>query len=295
MPPAEQPEQAFVWERSLDSALSAFAGGDARVAVHALLGALDGCAAMADLCQQDIIRLSPGLIPPKMLQTWYDFLTKLRDSMRSTFTDNADVAAPDDSGKLERIFDDINESALAALMALKYMDAKGAPEEGRIRAVEKLEKLRTVLQAGRIEMGQISTGDETAEISSEIDPAEVAHVRAVGRIAAGQPIPAIEYQEDSPLLPRRLAGEDPLFLVRIDDDSMADVGILDGDFAVIRRQSSAKDGEVIAASLDNRVTVKTFKRSGDHVWLVAENPAHTDILADGAIILGKLVAILRRI
>ena len=119
---------------------------------------------MADLCQQDIIRLSPGLIPPKMLQTWYDFLTKLRDSMRSTFTDNADVAAPDDSGKLERIFDDINESALAALMALKYMDAKGAPEEGRIRAVEKLEKLRTVLQAGRIEMGQISTGDETAEI-----------------------------------------------------------------------------------------------------------------------------------
>ncbi len=295
MPPAEQPREAFVWERGLDNALTAFASRDTRAGRRALLQAFDGSAAMADLCQEEIIRLSPGIIPPKMLQTWYGFLTKLRDSTRNTFADNADVAAPDDSGKLERVFDDIKESALAALMALKYMDAKAAPEEGRLHAVEELEKLRMALQAGKLEIEQMSRGNDVAEMPNEIDPAEVAHVRAVGRIAAGQPIPAIEYQEDSPLLPRRLTGEDPLFLVEIDDDSMADAGILDGDFAVIRRQSSAKDGDVIAADLDNRVTVKTFRRSGDHVWLVPENHAHTRILGDDAVILGKLVAILRKV
>lgn len=278
MPPAEQPQEAFAWERSLDNALSAFTRGDSLVAVRALLRALDGSAAMADLCQQDIIRLSPGVIPPKMLQTWYYFLTKLRDSMRGPLADNAEVAAPDDSGKLERIFDDIKESALAALMALKYMDAKGAPEEGRIGAVEKLEKLRTVLQAGKIEVGQVSRGDEETGNSMNIDAADVVLVRTVGRIAAGQPIPAIEYQEDSPPLPRNLTGEDPLFLIKVDDDSMMNIGILEGDFAVIRRQSSAEDGEIVAVTLNNRVTVRTLRHPGD-----------------GAVVLGKLVAILHRI
>lgn len=287
MSPAEQPHESFAWEMSLENALLAFSRRDARVAANILLEALAESAEMANLCQHELIHLSPGIIPSNTLEDWYKFLTKLYDYMPNTFAENADLAAPDDPGKLQRIFEDIGKAALGALMAVKYMDVKGEPEEGRLRAVEKLEKLRIELQVGRTEIA--------LEMSEEIGSAEVVMVRVLGRIAAGQPITAIEYPEEPPPLPRQLTGEGSLFMVKVDDDSMMNAGILSGDFVVIRQQPTAEDGEVVAARLEERVTVKTFKRSDGHVWLAPENPAHGEILGDNAVILGKVVAVLRRV
>jgi repressor LexA len=64
---------------------------------------------------------------------------------------------------------------------------------------------------------------------------------------------------------------------------------------VIRQQEDAKDGEIVAAMIDGETTVKTFKRSDEHVWLIPHNPAFSPILGDDATILGRVVLVLRRV
>jgi len=296
---AEQPHEPFVWETSLENALSAINNKDARLAAKTLLKALAESAEMASLCQHELINLSPGIIPDTTLKDWYKFLTKLYDDMPNTFADNADLAAPDDSGKLAGIFGDIGAAALAAMMAMKFMDAKGDKEVGRLHAVEKLEKLRTELQAGRAEIEQLSRASVVPEMSGEIGSAEVVQVQMLGRIAAGQPITAIEYAGEPLPLPRQLIGKGSFFMVEVHGDSMVNAGILSGDLVVIRQQEDAEDGQVVAARLkgqvEDEVTVKKLERSDGHVWLVPENPAHHKILGDNAVILGKVVAVLRRV
>jgi repressor LexA len=71
-------------------------------------------------------------------------------------------------------------------------------------------------------------------------------------------------------------------------------GITDGDWVVVRQQEDAEDDEIVAAMLDGEATVKTFMRSDGHVWLIPHNPAYTPILGDEAVILGRVVAVLRR-
>lgn len=124
---------------------------------------------------------------------------------------------------------------------------------------------------------------------------EVAYVPLIGRIAAGKPILAEESLEDIFPLPRQLVGEGMLFLLKVAGDSMIDAGIVDEDWVVVRQQSVAENGEIVAAMIDGEATVKTFKRSKNHVWLVPQNPAHVPIPGDTASILGKVVAVLRRI
>jgi repressor LexA len=64
---------------------------------------------------------------------------------------------------------------------------------------------------------------------------------------------------------------------------------------VVRQQEDAENGELVAAMVDGEATVKTLKRSDGHAWLMPHNPAYTPILGDDAVILGKVVAVLRRV
>jgi repressor LexA len=130
---------------------------------------------------------------------------------------------------------------------------------------------------------------------SDIPSQEAAYVPLVGRIAAGGPILAEQYVEDIFPLPRQLVGEGTLFLLKVVGDSMINAAIADGDWVVVRQQEDATNGDIVAAMLDGEATVKTFKRSDDHVWLIPHNPAYTPILGDEASILGRVVAVLRRI
>jgi repressor LexA len=129
----------------------------------------------------------------------------------------------------------------------------------------------------------------------DIPSQEAAYVPLIGRIAAGGPILAEQYVEDVFPLPRQLVGEGTLFLLKVAGDSMVNAAIADGDWVVVRQQEDAENGEIVAAMLDGEATVKTLKRSDGHVWLIPHNPAYTPILGDEASILGRVVAVLRRV
>src|SRR6202050_3279962 len=102
----------------------------------------------------------------------------------------------------------------------------------------------------------------------DIPSQEAAYVPMVGRIAAGGPILAEQAIEDIFPLPRQIVGEGTLFLLKVVGDSMINAAITDGDWVVVREQKVAENGEIVAAMLDGEATVKTFKRSADHIWLI---------------------------
>jgi repressor LexA len=124
---------------------------------------------------------------------------------------------------------------------------------------------------------------------------EASYVPVLGRIAAGVPITADELVEDVFPLPRQIVGEGSLFLLKVVGDSMVDAAICDGDWVVVRQQPSADNGDIVAAMLDSEATVKTFKRTDGHAWLLPHNPAFDPIDGDHATILGKVTAVLRRV
>lgn len=121
------------------------------------------------------------------------------------------------------------------------------------------------------------------------------YVPLVGRIAAGGPILADQAVETIFPLPAELVGDGELFLLNVVGDSMIEAAICDGDWVVVRRQPDASNGDIVAALLDDEATVKTFKRKDGHVLLLPQNPAYDPIHGDSAQILGKVVAVLRRI
>jgi repressor LexA len=121
------------------------------------------------------------------------------------------------------------------------------------------------------------------------------YVPVLGRIAAGGPILAEEAIEDVFPLPKEIVGEGSLFLLRVAGDSMIDAAIADGDWVVVRQQPTADNGEIVAAMIEGEATVKTFKRRDGHVWLLPHNDAYEPIPGDDATILGKVVAVLRRL
>ena len=126
-----------------------------------------------------------------------------------------------------------------------------------------------------------------------------AYVPIVGRIAAGGPILAEELiEEDAFPLPKELVGEGNLIALRVTGDSMIGAAIADGDWVVVRRESDVENGDIVAATIDGvevEGTVKTFKRADGHVWLMPHNPVYAPILGDEAVIVGKVVAVLRRV
>lgn len=125
-------------------------------------------------------------------------------------------------------------------------------------------------------------------------PAAV-NVPIVGRIAAGGPILAEEHVEDVFPLPKQLVGDGTLFLLEVKGDSMIEAAICDGDYVVVRQQPIAQNGDIVAALLGDEATVKTLKREPGQVWLLPHNPAYEPIDGNEASILGKVVAVLRRV
>ncbi|MCC2593123.1 transcriptional repressor LexA [Tessaracoccus sp. OS52] len=138
----------------------------------------------------------------------------------------------------------------------------------------------------------------SAELSSEQSynnaPNSV-NAPLVGRIAAGGPILAEERVEDVFSLPKQLVGDGNLFLLEVSGDSMIDAAICDGDFVVVRQQNDAINGDIVAALIEDEATVKTLKRKDGKVWLMPHNENYEPIDGTNAHIMGKVVAILRRV
>jgi repressor LexA len=105
-------------------------------------------------------------------------------------------------------------------------------------------------------------------------------------------------------LPKELVGDGTLFRLRVRGDSMINAAIADGDIVVVRRQPQAENGDIVAAMIDGETTVKTLQRVDEQVWLIPHNPAYApipwpvpceDATIEDATILGKVVAVLRRV
>ena len=102
----------------------------------------------------------------------------------------------------------------------------------------------------------------------------------VGRVAAGQPILAIEHVEDRCDVPAEMFKPRADFLLTVHGDSMIDVGIMDGDLLAVHQTSEARNGQIVVARVDDEVTVKRLQRSRNKISLLAENPDYAPIEVD---------------
>jgi repressor LexA len=117
----------------------------------------------------------------------------------------------------------------------------------------------------------------------------------VGQVAAGQPILAEENIEDYVQVPPIAGGEDGEYVLRVRGESMKDVGILEGDYVVVRPQDTASDGEIVVALVGEEATVKRFFRESDHVRLQPENASMEPIRSKDVRVLGRVVGLFRSV
>jgi len=117
----------------------------------------------------------------------------------------------------------------------------------------------------------------------------------LGKIAAGVPLLATENIDDHITLPESLVGKGDIFLLKVKGESMIDAAIMDGDIIAVRQQATAENNDIVAALVDDSATVKVFKQTDGHTWLLPRNSAFEPILGDHAQIMGKVTAVLRSI
>lgn len=118
-------------------------------------------------------------------------------------------------------------------------------------------------------------------------------VPLVGNVAAGSPILAEECIEDYLTFDTDgLAGEH--FALRIRGESMLKAGILPGDIVIVHQQETAYNGEIVIAMIDGEATCKRLSRRNGQIWLMPENDEYSPIDGTGAVILGKVIAVVRR-
>lgn len=135
------------------------------------------------------------------------------------------------------------------------------------------EHLRALARKGAIEM--------IAGASRGIRLTESSGLPIIGRVAAGAPVLAAEHIEDYCELSPGFFSPSADFLLRVTGDSMRDAGILDGDLLAVYNTATARDGQIVVARIEDEVTVKRLKRSGQHTLkLLPENPDFDPIVVD---------------
>ncbi len=102
----------------------------------------------------------------------------------------------------------------------------------------------------------------------------------IGKVAAGEPILAQEHIESHYQVAAGMFQPEAHYLLRVDGESMKDIGIMDGDLLAVHRTNQARNGQVVVARVEDDVTVKRFEKSGSQVLLHAENPDFAPIKVD---------------
>jgi len=119
------------------------------------------------------------------------------------------------------------------------------------------------------------------------------YVPLIGRIAAGEPIFAAENYEELLPLPQDFVRHNNVFMLSVSGNSMIDAGIFDGDYVIVKQQSTAENGDIVAALLSDEATVKRFYKEKEHIRLQPENSSYAPILSREVTILGKVVGLYR--
>ncbi|MEE3332889.1 MAG: transcriptional repressor LexA [Ruminococcus sp.] len=118
-------------------------------------------------------------------------------------------------------------------------------------------------------------------------------VPVLGKVAAGNPIVAIEDVECYIPVDKSVSRGKDLFALRVQGESMLDAGILPDDILVVERTPVAENGEIVVALVDDSATVKTFYKEDGHFRLQPENESYEPIIVDEVVILGKVISLMR--
>lgn len=122
---------------------------------------------------------------------------------------------------------------------------------------------------------------------------EVVNVPLIGKVAAGQPLLAVENIENYFPIPAEFMPNEDTFMLQVQGESMINVGIFDGDNILVQRQSTAQNGDMVVALVDDSATVKTFYKEDGHYRLQPENDTMEPIIVPECQILGKVFGVFR--
>ncbi len=124
---------------------------------------------------------------------------------------------------------------------------------------------------------------------------ELVDVPVVGKITAGAPILAVENVTDTFPIPIDFVGNSESFMLTVRGESMIEAGILDGDYILVKRQNTARNGQIVVALIEDEATVKTFYKEKDHIRLQPENSTMDPIIVPDCKILGIVGGVFRKL
>ena len=164
-----------------------------------------------------------------------------------------------------------------------HFDVNHSAIRGHLQALEK----KGFVQRGR--------GARNIEILRPTRSAPSNIIPILGKVSAGIPILAVENIEEYVQIDPSILGSGD-FGLRVQGDSMAGAGILDGDVVIVKQQETSDLGSIVVALLGDEVTVKRLQKNGDQVYLMPENTAYRPILCDeNTKVIGQVVSLLRKL
>ena len=122
---------------------------------------------------------------------------------------------------------------------------------------------------------------------------EVVNVPLIGQVAAGQPLLAVENITSYFPIPAEFIPKEEVFMLNVKGESMVNAGIYDGDQIIVKQQSTASNGEIVVALVDDSGTVKRFYKENGHIRLQPENDFMEPIIVDSCEIIGKVIGLIR--
>ncbi len=122
---------------------------------------------------------------------------------------------------------------------------------------------------------------------------EMVNLPLLGKVAAGEPIFAEQNIEDYFPIPADYMPNQESFMLKVQGESMINAGIFDGDMLIVKRQETAKNGDIVVALVDDSATVKTFYKEDGHYRLQPENDSMEPIIVDQVSILGQVFGVFR--
>ena len=122
---------------------------------------------------------------------------------------------------------------------------------------------------------------------------EVVNVPLIGQVAAGQPLLAVENITSYFPIPAEFIPKEEVFMLNVKGESMVNAGIYDGDQIIVKQQSTASNGEIVVALVDDSATVKRFYKENGHILLQPENDFMEPIIVDSCEIIGKVIGLIR--
>ena len=205
------------------------------------------------------------------------------------------------------MYEDLNQRELEILFFIKrFIESKSYPPTVReICSGCNIKSTSTVYYAlEKLESTNYIKKDASKTRAIEIVPQDddilmlkkkTVDVPIVGKVTAGAPILAVQNIEDTMPLPIELATDKELFILKVSGESMINAGIFDGDYVIIEKCNSARNGEKVLALIDDEATIKTYYKEKNRFRLQPENDSMEPLYFDNIDILGKIVGLYRKI